>query len=42
MQHIEYEYKEVNGKKVRTNKVLSSELEVIETNKDEALVELLG
>lgn len=41
VQHIEYEYKEVNGKKVRTNKVLSSELEVIETNKDEALVELL-
>lgn len=41
VQHKEYEYKEINGKKVRTNKVLSSELEVIETNKDEALIELL-
>lgn len=41
VQHKEYEYKEVNGKKVRTNKVLSSELEVIETNKDEALIDLL-
>jgi SNF2 family DNA or RNA helicase len=41
VQHKEYEYKEVNGKKVRTNKVLSSELEVIETPKDEALIELL-
>lgn len=41
VQHKEYEYKEVNGKKVRTNKVISDELEVIDTNKDEALVGLL-
>ena len=41
IQHIEYEYKEVNGKKVRTNKVLSSELEIVDTNKDEVLIEAL-
>lgn len=41
VQHVEYEYEEIKGKKVRTNKVLSSELEIIDTNKDEALVETL-
>jgi SNF2 family DNA or RNA helicase len=41
IQHIEYEYKEVNGKKVKTNKVLSSELEIVDTGKDEVLIETL-
>ena len=42
IQHIEYEYmKMINGKKVRTNKILSEELEVLDTNKDEALIEIL-
>jgi len=41
VQNIEYEYKEINGKKVRTNKIISEKLEVIDTNKDEALVEVL-
>lgn len=41
VQHIEYEYIEQNGKKVKTGKILSEELEVIDTNKDEALVEVL-
>lgn len=41
IQHIEYEYKEVNGKKVKTNKILSSELEVVDTDKDEVLIETL-
>lgn len=41
IQHIEYEYVEIEGKKVRTNKILSEELEVLDTNKDEALIEIL-
>lgn len=42
IQHIEYEKKEVNGKLVNTNKIISSELEIVDTNKDEALIELLN
>lgn len=38
VQHIEYE-KDEKGKK--TNKVISSELEMVDTNKDEALIETL-
>lgn len=41
IQNVEYEKKEINGVIVRTNKVLSSELEIIDTNKDEALIEIL-
>lgn len=41
IQHIEYEYKEIDGKKVKTNKILSQSLEIIDTNKDEALIETL-
>jgi len=42
VQHIEYEKKEVEGKLVNTSKVLSSELEIVDTNKDEALIETLN
>jgi SNF2 family DNA or RNA helicase len=42
VQHIEYEKKEVKGKLVNTNKVISSELEIVDTNKDEALIETLN
>ena len=41
VQHIEYEYVEENGKRVRTNKKLSENLEIVDTNKDEALIEVL-
>lgn len=41
VQHIEYEKVEKDGKLVKTSKVLSSELEVVDTNKDEALIETL-
>ena len=41
VQHKEYEHVEIEGKSVKTNKILSEELEVLETNKDEALIELL-
>ncbi len=41
IQHIEYEYQEINGKRVRTSRVLSENLEVLDTNKDEALLEIL-
>ena len=42
VQHIEYEKKEVKGKLVNTNKIISSELEIVDTNKDEALIETLN
>jgi SNF2 family DNA or RNA helicase len=41
IQHIEYEQIEKDGKLVKTNKILSSELEIVDTNKDEALIETL-
>jgi hypothetical protein len=41
VQHTEYEYIEVDGKRVRTNKILSKNLEMLDTNKDEALIEIL-
>lgn len=41
VQHIEYEYIEKDGKQVRTNKKLSENLEIVDTNKDEALIEVL-
>jgi SNF2 family DNA or RNA helicase len=41
VQNVEYEYIEKNGKRIRTNKIISETLEVIDTNKDEALIEVL-
>lgn len=43
IQHIEYEKVEdsLTGKIVRTNKILSKDLEIVDTNKDEALLEVL-
>jgi SNF2 family DNA or RNA helicase len=41
IQHVEYEKREVNGKLINTGKVLSSELEIIDTDKDEALIETI-
>ena len=41
VQNTIYEYIEKNGKRIRTNKIISQELEIIDTNKDEALIEIL-
>jgi SNF2 family DNA or RNA helicase len=41
IQNIEYEQVEKDGELVKTNKILSSELEIVDTNKDEALAETL-
>lgn len=42
VQHIEYEYIVTpEGKRIRTNKKLSENLEIVDTNKDEALIEVL-
>lgn len=42
VQNIEHEYEEdKDGKLVRTNRILSENLEVLDTNKDEALLEVL-